>query len=113
MSRSPAIRRSKVLGQLRGAQAKPHKKGRWKTHPPERDAQHLGGVRFPVTGPARYTMTARDAVELCRSLRPRIAIPVHYEGWAHFWEDRATAERVLAAAPQEVRWLPIGEPVEL
>jgi L-ascorbate metabolism protein UlaG (beta-lactamase superfamily) len=46
-------------------------------------------------------------------LRPRIAIPVHYEGWAHFREDRATAERVLAAAPQEVRWLPIGEPVEL
>src|SRR6476661_4224796 len=26
---------------------------------------HLGGVRFPVTGPVRYTMTARDAVELC------------------------------------------------
>ena len=74
---------------------------------------HLGGVRFPVTGPARYTMTARDAVELCRSLRPCIAIPVHYEGWAHFREDRATAERELAAAPQEVRWLPIGEPVEL
>ena len=23
---------------------------------------HLGGVRFPVTGPARYTMTAHDAV---------------------------------------------------
>jgi len=41
------------------------------------------------------------------------AIPVHYEGWAHFREDRATAERELAAAPQEVRWLPIGEPVEL
>ena len=26
---------------------------------------HLGGVQFPVTGPLRYTMTARDAVELC------------------------------------------------
>jgi hypothetical protein len=50
---------------------------------------------------------------LCPSLRPRIAIPVHYEGWAHFRENRATAERELAAAPQEVRWLPIGEPVEL
>jgi hypothetical protein len=73
---------------------------------------HLGGVRLPVTGPARYTMTARDAVELCRSLRPPIAIPVHYEGWAHFREDRAAAERELAAAPQEVCWLPIGEPVE-
>ena len=31
---------------------------------------HLGGVRFPVTGPVRYTMTAQDAVELCRLVRP-------------------------------------------
>jgi L-ascorbate metabolism protein UlaG (beta-lactamase superfamily) len=38
---------------------------------------HLGGVRFPVTGPLRYTMTARDAVELCELVRPRTAIPIH------------------------------------
>ena len=25
---------------------------------------HVGGVRFPITGPLRYTMTAREAVEL-------------------------------------------------
>ena len=31
---------------------------------------HLGGVRFPVTGPVRYTMTAREAVELCAPDRP-------------------------------------------
>ena len=31
---------------------------------------HLGGVRFPVTGPIRYSMTARDAVELCRLVKP-------------------------------------------
>jgi L-ascorbate metabolism protein UlaG (beta-lactamase superfamily) len=73
---------------------------------------YLGSVRFPVTGRRATTMTARDAVELCRSLRSRIGIPVHYEGWAHFREDRAAAERELAAAPQKVRWLPIGEPVE-
>ena len=45
---------------------------------------HLGGVRFPVTGPLRYTMTAHEAVELCRLVRPRTAIPIHYEGWKHF-----------------------------
>ena len=38
---------------------------------------HLGGVRFPITGPARYTMTARGAVELCRLVRPRTVIPIH------------------------------------
>jgi L-ascorbate metabolism protein UlaG (beta-lactamase superfamily) len=69
---------------------------------------HLGGVRFPVTGPLRYTMTARDAVELCRIVRPRVAIPIHYEGWAHFGEDRATIERELGHAPADVRWLPLG-----
>ncbi|MFE0676969.1 MBL fold metallo-hydrolase [Streptomyces sp. NPDC058867] len=41
---------------------------------------HLGGVRFPVTGPLRYTLTARHAVDLCRELRPRTVVPVHYEG---------------------------------
>jgi L-ascorbate metabolism protein UlaG (beta-lactamase superfamily) len=78
---------------------------------------HLGGVRFPVTGPLRYTMTAKDAVELCELVRPRVAIPIHYEGWKHFQEKREEIERELAAAPDEVReairWIPIGEPVEL
>jgi L-ascorbate metabolism protein UlaG (beta-lactamase superfamily) len=78
---------------------------------------HLGGVRFPVTGPARYSMTGHDAVELCKLMRPRIAIPVHYEGWAHFQEGRDALERELAAAPADVgerfRWLPIGAATEI
>ena len=73
---------------------------------------HLGGVRFGVTGPVRYTMTARDAVELCGLVRPRTAIPIHYEGWKHFRQDRAAIERAFAAAPGEfrdsVRWLPLA-----
>ena len=78
---------------------------------------HLGGVRFPITGPARYTMTARDAVELCGLVRPRTAIPIHYEGWGHFKEGREAIERELASAPEEVRqtfrWLPLGVGVDL
>jgi L-ascorbate metabolism protein UlaG (beta-lactamase superfamily) len=78
---------------------------------------HLGGVRFPITGPARYTMTARDAVELCGALRPRVAIPIHYEGWSHFREGRDAVERELARAPEDVRrrfrWLPLGVPVTI
>jgi L-ascorbate metabolism protein UlaG (beta-lactamase superfamily) len=73
---------------------------------------HLGGVQFPVTGPLRYTMTARDAIELCGLLRPRTVIPIHYEGWAHFKEGREAIERAFAAAPGEfrdsVRWLPLA-----
>jgi L-ascorbate metabolism protein UlaG (beta-lactamase superfamily) len=75
---------------------------------------HLGGVRFPITGPFRFTMTAADAVELCRLVRPRVAIPIHYEGWSHFQEGRDSIERAFAAAPDvRVRWLPLGEPVDV
>ena len=78
---------------------------------------HLGGVQFPVTGPLRYTMTAREAIELVALLKPEVAIPIHYEGWSHFKQGRAAIEAELATAPAGVRdrfrWVPIGEPVEL
>ncbi len=75
---------------------------------------HVGGVRFPITGPLRYTMTGRAAVELIGIARPRVAVPVHYEGWRHFKDGRAAVERALAVAAADVRrrvrWLPIGSP---
>ncbi|MGE0068100.1 MAG: MBL fold metallo-hydrolase [Solirubrobacterales bacterium] len=75
---------------------------------------HLGGVRFPISGPLRYTMTAAEAVELCGAIAPRKAIPIHYEGWKHFREGREAIERELASAPDAVagafEWLPIGSP---
>src|SRR5262249_46235776 len=78
---------------------------------------HLGGVRFPTSGPLHYTMTASQAVELCELLHPTTVIPIHYEGWKHFREGRDAIERGLAAAPAEVRdsvrWLPIGEPTDV
>ena len=73
---------------------------------------HLGGVRFPLTGPLRYTMTATDAVRVCRLMKPRTLIPIHYEGWGHFQEHRAAVESAFAMEPLEVRrslrWLDIG-----
>ena len=78
---------------------------------------HLGRVRFPITGPIEYTMTARDAVELCRLLRPQTAIPVHYEGWSHFKQGRDQIQSAFAAAPPQladrVRWAPLGNPIEV
>jgi L-ascorbate metabolism protein UlaG (beta-lactamase superfamily) len=74
---------------------------------------HLGGVRFPVSGPLRYTMTAAEAVELCGQIGPRTAIPIHYEGWRHFRQGREQVEAEFAQAPagfrDGVRWLPLGE----
>jgi L-ascorbate metabolism protein UlaG (beta-lactamase superfamily) len=78
---------------------------------------HLGGVRFPVTGPLRYSMAARDAIELLGAVRPHTAVPVHYEGWKHFQEPRTVIEGAFEDAPDEVRdhirWLPIGAPTDL
>jgi L-ascorbate metabolism protein UlaG (beta-lactamase superfamily) len=78
---------------------------------------HLGGVRFPVTGPVRYTMTAREAVRLCSLVRPRTVIPIHYEGWSHFRQGRSAIEHQFASAPEDIhrslRWVPIGVGVEL
>jgi L-ascorbate metabolism protein UlaG (beta-lactamase superfamily) len=73
---------------------------------------HLGGAGFPVSGPARYTMNAKEAVELCRLVEPHTAIPIHYEGWKHFREGREAIEGELASGPEVVsqrfQWLPIG-----
>jgi L-ascorbate metabolism protein UlaG (beta-lactamase superfamily) len=77
---------------------------------------HLGGVRFGLTGPLRYTMTGRDLARLCDWVQPRQVVPVHYEGWSHFHDDRAAVDRALAAAPavaQRVRWLELGVPQPL
>jgi L-ascorbate metabolism protein UlaG (beta-lactamase superfamily) len=74
---------------------------------------HLGGVRFGLTGPLRYTMTGRDLVTLYDWVHPHQVLPVHYEGWSHFHDDRADVEAALAAAPDvadRVRWLEPGVP---
>jgi len=76
---------------------------------------HLGGVRFPVTGPLRYSMTGDEAVKLCSILRPRLAVPVHYDGWTHFRQGRlevqAAFDRPPAALRARLRWLTPGRAV--
>lgn len=73
---------------------------------------HVGAVQFPVSGPAKYTMTADAAVELVGLLGPRAVVPVHFDQWSHFREGRDAARAVVDAAPAEVRdkvvWLAPG-----
>jgi L-ascorbate metabolism protein UlaG (beta-lactamase superfamily) len=77
---------------------------------------HLGGVRFPVTGPVRYSMTGAQAVRLLARLRPRVAVPVHHEGWSHVQEGeeglRAVLDRAPAGVRSRVHWLERGVPWE-
>lgn len=78
---------------------------------------HLGGVRFPISGPLHYTMTGAQAAELLAAIKPRTTIPIHYEGWKHFREGRDKVEAALAEAPadlrESVRWLDIGVATEV
>jgi L-ascorbate metabolism protein UlaG (beta-lactamase superfamily) len=73
---------------------------------------HLGGVRFPISGPLRYTMDAAEAVELTELVAPRVAVPIHYEGWKHFRQSRDEVEVELARAPaatrERFRWVEPG-----
>jgi L-ascorbate metabolism protein UlaG (beta-lactamase superfamily) len=75
---------------------------------------HLGAVRFRITGPVAYTMNARDAIELGRTLQPTTTFPVHYEGWSHFHEGRTEIERTFrdpsAHSLGEVVWPTSGRP---
>jgi L-ascorbate metabolism protein UlaG (beta-lactamase superfamily) len=78
---------------------------------------HLGGVRFPISGPLHYTLTAAQAVELGGLIRPHTVIPIHYEGWKHFREGRDAIEDEFATASEDfqnsIRWLPLGAAIDI
>ena len=78
---------------------------------------HLGRVKFPITGPLRYSMSGRDAVKTIDLIRPQTAVPVHFEGWSHFSEQETALREALTAASASVtsrlRWLERGEATEL
>jgi L-ascorbate metabolism protein UlaG (beta-lactamase superfamily) len=73
---------------------------------------HLGAVRFPQTGPLRYSMNSNDALHLIQIANPRVAVPVHYEGWSHFSEPEQNLRTALTKAPHHlakaVTWLRPG-----
>lgn len=78
---------------------------------------HLGAVKFPSTGPFRYTMKAEEGVQLVERLKPRAVVVVHTEGWSHFTQGPDEVARVVAGAAPEVRALfaplTLGEPLVL
>lgn len=78
---------------------------------------HLGAARFGVTGPVRYTLDVDHGLALCRTIRPRTVVPVHYEGWSHFREGRAAIDAALARSDPSTREmfrvLDLGSPTPL
>jgi len=77
---------------------------------------HLGSVRFRyLSGWFRYTMDAREGAELIDLVAPTHVVPVHYEGWSHFQQDRPAAEPVLATSTyaDRITWLDPGQATTL
>lgn len=72
---------------------------------------HFGGVRFPISGPLRYTMNAAEGVKAVRELGLEAVLPIHYEGWRHFREGRGEIEEAFGSAGLGGRltWLAPGE----
>jgi L-ascorbate metabolism protein UlaG (beta-lactamase superfamily) len=76
---------------------------------------NIGAARFRPTGFARYTMDALEAAGVVQEVDAEQAIPIHFEGWAHFKQDRDTARREFerAGIADRVRWLDRGEPTDV
>ncbi len=70
---------------------------------------HLGAAAY---GPLRFTMHAKDAVELAHAFPDAKIVPVHYEGWTHFKQSREHVDAAFAAAGLGDRlvWLERGVP---
>lgn len=73
---------------------------------------NVGAARFGPTGPARFTMDAREAARAAREIEAERVIPIHFEGWSHFKQGRDAARREfeVAGVADRVRWLVQGEP---
>jgi L-ascorbate metabolism protein UlaG (beta-lactamase superfamily) len=74
---------------------------------------HTGGTTLP--GGFIVTMTGADAAECLRVIRPRAAIPVHYDDYGLFKSGLDDVRRAVAAAglAVELRYVSRGETVPL
>lgn len=74
-----------------------------------------GAAKVKVAGDHALTLTASDTVEMARKFAPATIVPLHYEGWEHFSENRADLERAFTAAGlgQRLQWLAPGQPTSL
>ncbi len=72
---------------------------------------HLGSARFWATGPIRYSMTGREAARAINLLKPRCTIPIHYDGWTHFREEKEDVEHAFRHRNlnTELLWLKRGQ----
>ena len=76
---------------------------------------HIGAARFPIMGPIRFTLNAKEALQIAHAFNPHAVIPIHYEGWKHFKETGADAGKVFEASDikEKIHWLTLGKSEEI
>ncbi|PHH88160.1 hypothetical protein CDD83_7897 [Cordyceps sp. RAO-2017] len=71
---------------------------------------NLGAAAVPGGPP--ITMGGRDAARLFKEIGADILVPMHFDSWAHFAEDRAALARAFdeSGVLESVCWLDPGKP---
>lgn len=75
----------------------------------------FGAARVSVAGPLPLTLTADEGVEVARAMPSALIVPLHFEGWEHFSQNREDVERAFATAglSERLRWPAAGEPIAI
>jgi len=74
---------------------------------------NLGNATFHFpTGPLQITMDGKQAIQLMREIGADVMIPIHFESWAHFTEDREDLVKVFTQEGfiHKVCWTTPGVP---
>ncbi|KZL85874.1 zn-dependent hydrolases of the beta-lactamase protein [Colletotrichum incanum] len=77
---------------------------------------NVGAVKVAVTDPPlRITMDGNQAARLFREIGPDVLVPIHYESWLHFTENRAQFKAVfeVEGISHKVCWLKPGVPKKI
>ncbi|KAF4336265.1 Zn-dependent hydrolase of the beta-lactamase fold [Fusarium beomiforme] len=80
---------------------------------------NLGQAKLPnpksPSGFAQITMGGEDALRMMEILEADMLVPMHFESWTHFTQDRKALEEVFSSGGTEdkVKWLCSGKEVKL
>ena len=76
---------------------------------------NMGAAQIDAVGPIELTMNAQGAVETAKAFPKAKIIPAHYDGWAHWTEQRETVDQVFKDEKLVDRliWLEPGVPYQL
>jgi len=79
---------------------------------------HVGSAEFRyLSGPGKFTMDAKGFIKTVEKLKPKLAIPIHNQGWSHFKENdegiKLALTKTKESISKHVLFLKTGERSEM